>query len=53
MFIQSCVDLVNMGFEAIFFDSANKLSVGQYVMVRVDESVDYDLMGEVIDESAE
>ncbi len=37
----------------IFFDSAEKLSVGQYVKVRVDESVDYDLMGEVIDESAE
>ncbi len=37
----------------IFFDSANKLSAGQYVKVRVDESVDYDLMGEVINESAE
>ncbi|MDO5560668.1 MAG: 30S ribosomal protein S12 methylthiotransferase RimO [Oscillospiraceae bacterium] len=37
----------------IFFSSAKKLKCGEYVMVKVNESLDYDLMGEVIDESAE
>ena len=38
----------------IFFDSEEKLAVGQFVNVLVTESLDYDLMGEVItDESAE
>lgn len=37
----------------IFFDSEEKLSVGQFVKVIVNEALDYDLMGEVIDESAE
>ncbi len=38
----------------IFFDSEEKLAVGQYVKVLVNETLDYDLIGEVItDESAE
>lgn len=37
----------------IFFDSKKKLACGQYVKVHITESLDYDLMGEVIDESAE
>ena len=38
----------------IFFDSEEQLAVGQFVKVLVTESLDYDLMGEVItDESAE
>ena len=37
----------------IFFDCEKKLSVGQFVNVYVTESLDYDLMGEVTDESAE
>ncbi len=37
----------------IFFDSEEKLTVGQFVKVRVTEALDYDLMGEVINESAE
>ncbi|MBE6853441.1 MAG: 30S ribosomal protein S12 methylthiotransferase RimO [Ruminococcus sp.] len=37
----------------IFFDSENKHSVGEFVRVRVTEALDYDLMGEVTDESAE
>ena len=37
----------------IFFDSKEKLKVGQFVKVRVTEALDYDLMGEVINESAE
>ncbi len=36
----------------IFFDSQEKLSVGQFVKVCVTEALDYDLMGEVTDESA-
>lgn len=37
----------------IFFDSAQKLAVGQFVNVKVAEALDYDLMGEVTDEPAE
>ena len=37
----------------IFFDSGERLSVGQFVKVKVTEALDYDLMGEVTDESAE
>lgn len=37
----------------IFFDSEGKLAVGQFVKVKVTEALDYDLMGEVTDESAE
>ncbi len=37
----------------IFFDCEEKLAVGQFVKVHVTESLDYDLMGEVTDESAE
>ena len=37
----------------IFFNSDRKLEVGQFVNVLVDESLDYDLMGEVTDEPAE
>lgn len=37
----------------IFFDSEEKLAVGQFVKVLVNESLDYDLMGEVTYESAE
>ena len=37
----------------IFFDSGERLSVGQFVKVKVIEALDYDLMGEVTDESAE
>jgi len=37
----------------IFFDSAQKLAVGQLVNVKVAEALDYDLMGEVTDEPAE
>jgi len=37
----------------IFFDCDRKLAVGQFVNVHVTESLDYDLMGEVTDESAE
>jgi len=37
----------------IFFDCDHKLEVGQFVHVHVNESLDYDLMGEVTDESAE
>ena len=37
----------------IFFDCDHKLEVGQFVHVHVNESLDYDLMGEVTDEPAE
>ena len=37
----------------IFFDCDRKLEVGQFVHVHVNESLDYDLMGEVTDEPAE
>lgn len=37
----------------IFFDCDRKLEVGQFVNVHVNESLDYDLMGEVTDEPAE
>ena len=37
----------------IFFDCDHKLEVGQFVWVHVNESLDYDLMGEVTDEPAE
>lgn len=37
----------------IFFNSGEKFSVGQFVRVKVTEVLDYDLMGDVIDESAE
>lgn len=37
----------------IFFDCDHKLEVGQFVRVHVNESLDYDLMGEVTDEPAE
>ena len=37
----------------IFFDCDHKLEVGQFVNVHVNESLDYDLMGEVTDEPAE
>lgn len=37
----------------IFFDSAQKLAVGQFVNVKVAEALDYDLMGEVTDEPTE
>lgn len=37
----------------MFFDSKEKLAVGQFVKVKVTEALDYDLMGEVINESAE
>lgn len=37
----------------MFFDSKQKLAVGQFVKVKVTEALDYDLMGEVINESAE
>ena len=37
----------------IFFDCDRKLEVGQFVWVHVNESLDYDLMGEVTDEPAE
>lgn len=37
----------------IFFDCNRKLEVGQFVNVHVNESLDYDLMGEVTDEPAE
>ena len=32
----------------IFFKSKEKLSMGQFVMVKIDETMDYDLIGEVI-----
>ncbi|WP_044975641.1 30S ribosomal protein S12 methylthiotransferase RimO [Ruminococcus sp. HUN007] len=37
----------------IFFDCDHKLEIGQFVNVHVNESLDYDLMGEVTDEPAE
>ncbi|MBP1567501.1 MAG: 30S ribosomal protein S12 methylthiotransferase RimO [Oscillospiraceae bacterium] len=37
----------------IFFDCDHKLEVGQFVRVHVNESLDYDLMGDVTDEPAE
>ena len=38
----------------IFFSSEEKLESGQYVKVRITDTLDYDLLGEVIsDESAE
>ena len=37
----------------IFFISANRLEIGQYVNVKITDTLDYDLMGEVTDESAE
>ena len=37
----------------IFFDCDRKLEIGQFVNVHVNESLDYDLMGEVTDEPAE
>ncbi len=37
----------------IFFTSENPLKVGQYVNVKITDTLDYDLMGEVTDESAE
>ncbi len=37
----------------IFFDSQNKLTIGQYVTVHIDDVLDYDLIGAVSDESAE
>ena len=38
----------------IFFSSENKLECGQYVKVKITDTLDYDLLGEVIsDESAE
>ena len=32
----------------IFFTSENKLAMGQFVAVRIDDTMDYDLIGEVI-----
>ncbi len=37
----------------IFFSSEEKLCVGQFVNVKITETLDYDLMGEVVNESAE
>lgn len=37
----------------IFFTSDNKLSIGQFVKINVDNTLDYDLIGAVINESAE
>jgi len=37
----------------IFFSFEEKLSVGQFVNVKITETLDYDLMGEVVNESAE
>ena len=37
----------------VFFTSDRRLSVGQYVNIRINDCMDYDLMGEVTDESAE
>lgn len=37
----------------VFFTSDKRLSVGQYVNIRINDCMDYDLMGEVTDESAE
>ena len=38
----------------VFFAGADKLRVGQYVNIRITDTLDYDLIGEVItDESAE
>ena len=37
----------------IFFTCPEKLEIGQYVKIKVNETLDYDLMGEVINESAE
>jgi ribosomal protein S12 methylthiotransferase len=32
----------------IFFSSEEKLAMGQFVKVRIDDTMDYDLIGEVI-----
>jgi ribosomal protein S12 methylthiotransferase len=37
----------------IFFTSDERLEVGQYVNIKVTDTLDYDLMGEVTNESAE
>lgn len=38
----------------VFFAGTDKLRVGQYVNIRITDTLDYDLIGEVItDESAE
>ena len=34
----------------VFFTSENPLSVGQYVKIRITDTLDYDLIGEVINE---
>ncbi len=36
----------------IFFTSENKLSVGQFVTIKIDDTLDYDLLGAVKDESS-
>lgn len=36
----------------IFFTSENKLTVGEFVKVQIDDVLDYDLIGAVIDESS-
>ncbi len=37
----------------IFFTSKNQLSIGQFVNVKMDDTLDYDLIGEVVNEFAE
>ena len=37
----------------VFFTSENKLAVGQFVRVKIEDTMDLDLMGVVIDEHAE